>query len=392
MEKGGKRYFFGKRLPHQEQPCIYMREGSDGQDQLLIDPAERGTGKYTAVKPIRASLDGGLLLYEVKQGGERTGTFELFDVERRTTLPDALPRGYLRGFAFAPDGKSFCYVHELAEAKGPHRGADYRHVLGSDFQEDREIYVAGWGEKMRICLVSDAKRIGFLVYRFLEKTLTNFYLKALEGDGAPEHLVKDAEYSFGPLFLPDRILAITDRSAPNLRIVELRRRPKGEPEWVDLVPESDGRIQQWAVAGDRILVSYIRRTAIKVSIFDLAGNRTGELPIRAGEAVRITGASPENEEILLESESFTEPVAIHRYSPGEGKLVPWAKKTIPFDHAGYEHVQVRYTSKDGTEIPMFLVGRRDVLAGGCRPAILPSYGAYAASIPPQFPSSLPFIP
>jgi len=120
---------------------------------------------------------------------------------------------------------------------------------------------------------------------------------------------------------------------------------------VDLVPEGDGRIQQWAVAGDRILVSYIRRTAIEISIFDLEGNRTGELPIRAGETVRITGASPENDEIFLESESFYRAVAIHRYSPGEGKLVPWAKKMIPFDCAGYEHVQVRYASKDGTENP-----------------------------------------
>jgi len=83
-------------------------------------------------------------------------------VERRTTLPDALPARLFARFAFAPDGKSFCYVHELAEAKGPHRRAAYRHVLGSDFQEDREIFFAGWGEKMRLCLVSDAQNIGVL--------------------------------------------------------------------------------------------------------------------------------------------------------------------------------------------------------------------------------------
>ena len=106
LQKVGSRYFFRKRLPDQEQPCICMREGADGEDQLLIDPAERGTGKYTAVKPLRVSPDGRLLLYEVKEGGERTGTFELLEIETRKRLPDLLPRGYLRGFAFAPDGKS----------------------------------------------------------------------------------------------------------------------------------------------------------------------------------------------------------------------------------------------------------------------------------------------
>ncbi len=391
LQKVGNRYFFRKRLPDQEQPCIYMREEPDGKDQLLIDPAERGTGKYTAVKPLRVLRDGRLMLFEVKEGGERTGTFKLLDIESRGTLPDGLPRGYLRGFAFAPDGKSFYYIHEPMDSKRPFYRAAYLHVLGSNFEDDREIFRAGEDEKLRLCLVADATRLGFLVYRFLEKTRTDFYLKPWQSNEAPERIVTNADYSFGPLLLRSRILAITDRYAPNLRIVELRPRPGGEPEWADLVPESDGRIQQWAVAGDRLLVSYIRGTTQQVSIFDLAGNKADEIPVRAGETVRITGASPENDELFLESESFAEPVAIHRYSPREGKRIPWAKKTVPFDSARYEHIQVRYTSKDGTEIPMFLVGCRDVLAGSCHPAILTSYGGYGVSMTPQFSVFVAFL-
>src|SRR6185437_5044280 len=96
LQKVRNRYFFRKRLPDQEQPCVYMREGADGEDQLLIDPTARGTGSFAAVMPVRVSHDGTLLLYEVKEGGERTGTFELLDIATRTRLPDLLPRGYLR--------------------------------------------------------------------------------------------------------------------------------------------------------------------------------------------------------------------------------------------------------------------------------------------------------
>src|SRR5713101_444897 len=116
LQKTGSRYFFRKRLPDQEQPCTYMREGAEGEDQLLIDPSARGTGSFTAVRPVRVSPDGKLLLYEVKEGGERTGTFELLEIETRKRLPDLLPRGYLRGFAFSPDGKRFYYVHEAVDA------------------------------------------------------------------------------------------------------------------------------------------------------------------------------------------------------------------------------------------------------------------------------------
>src|SRR5713226_3708686 len=127
LQKDGSRYFFRKRLPDQEQPCIYVREGAEGEDQLLIDPSARCTGSFTAVKPVRVSPDGKLLLYEVKEGGERTGTFELLDIDARKRLPDFLPRGYLRGFAFAPDSKSFYYVHEALHAQRPFYRAAWQH-------------------------------------------------------------------------------------------------------------------------------------------------------------------------------------------------------------------------------------------------------------------------
>src|SRR5579864_6422458 len=131
IQKVGQRYFFRKRSQGQEQPCIFFREGPEGTDQLLVDPAERGTGLHTAVKPLCASPDARLLLYEVKEGGERTGTFEIIDVDRRKALPEGLPHGYLRGFAFAPDCKSYFYTHEATGAKRPYYRAAYRHVLGT---------------------------------------------------------------------------------------------------------------------------------------------------------------------------------------------------------------------------------------------------------------------
>src|SRR5260370_42051859 len=46
LQKGGDRFFFRKRLPDEEQPCICMRDGAERGEQLLIDPAEPGTSKF----------------------------------------------------------------------------------------------------------------------------------------------------------------------------------------------------------------------------------------------------------------------------------------------------------------------------------------------------------
>jgi prolyl oligopeptidase len=384
LQKAGSRYFFRKRLPDQEQPCIYMREGPDGDDQLLLDPAQNGSGKHRAVEPIRVSPDGKLLLYEIKEGGERTGTFALLEIESRHTLSDVLPQGYLHGFAFAPDGRSFYYVHEPLHAERPFHRAVYQHELASSFGDDQEIFYAGEDKLVHLSLISDAKRLGFLVYRFLETTSIDFYLKSFEHDASAEPILTDARYRFGPLLIGERILAITNRDAPNFRIVELCVHQHRDPEWIDLVPESECRINHWRVVHDRIFVSYIRQTETRISVFDLSGVKMGELPVRGHETVRLLGGSPESDELLTEVESFTEPISIFRHSARTGERSLWATRQIPFNSKNCAHSQVWFTSKDGTRIPMFLVGRQEVVDGGTRPTIMTSYGGYGVSMTPQF--------
>lgn len=389
--KAGNRYFFRKRLAHDEQPSLYMRAGADGEDQLLLDPAHFKTGKYTAVKPLRTSSDGRLLLYEIKQGGERTGSFALLDIERRETLHDVLPHGYLRGFAFAPDGKSFYYVHESAETTRPFARIARHHVVGTSFREDRDVFSAGNDERLRLCLISDEKRLGFLVFKFLEQVRTDFYLTDFEKNGPPEHVLADADYRFGPMLASGRVLAITNRNAPNSRIVELRLLKEGGAEWLDVIPESEDRISRWFAIGGRIVLSYIRPTETKVCVFDFSGTKLGEMPTRCDETVRVTAHSPEGDELLVETESFTQPVRIFRYQMNTRRRTLLAKRAVPFNSAGYIHTRVSYPSRDGTRVPMFLLGRRDVLEGGSHPVIMTAYGGYGVSMTPQFSVFVAFL-
>ena len=391
LKKGGRRYFYRKRLPDQEQPCIYMREIDAGEDQLLVDPADFTTGKHTSVKPIRVSPNGQLLLYEIKEGGERTGTFACLDIQHRQTLSDRLPRGHLRGFAFAPDSKSFYYVHESTSSKSPYHRAVYHHVLGTRFDEDQEIFSAGDSVNLRLCLLSGGNRLGFLVYRFAEKTRTDFYVKTFNSENPPREVIAGADYSFVPRLVSNKIFALTNRDAPNLRIVQIQLRPHQEPEWIDVVPERSNPISAWLIVGERIFASYVRDLATHISIFDFAGQETGEVPVRENETIRLVGGAPEDPELLIETESFTQPISISRYTEASGRCTLWAKRPIPFNSAQYGHTRVWYSSTDGTRIPMSLVGRRDILGSGPHPTIMTSYGGHGISMTPQFSVFVAFL-
>jgi prolyl oligopeptidase len=385
------RYIFRKRLPGQEQPCICMRDGSNGEDQILINPVDRGTGNYTAIKPLKASPDGRLLLYEVKQGGERSGNFELFDIESRKKLPDALPHGYLRGFAFAPDCKSFYYIHEGLEPEPHFPRAAYHHVLGTSSRDDREVFSAEDDEKLRLSLTSDGQRLGFVVSHFLDKTYTDFYVKPFASTSLPQAILTRATYVFVPLLLNNRIFAITDLAAPNLRIVEAHFKANAEPRFVDVVPARDLRIQRYLVAGEYLAVSYVRGTRTEVLVYDLQGKRIGELEVQENETVRLLNGSEDSEDILFEAESFAEPTRIFRYLPSSGRRVLWASKASPFDAEACASKQVWYRSKDGTKIPMFLFGQKDVLESGSHPAIMTSYGGFGVPMTPQFSVFVAFL-
>lgn len=392
LQKVGTRYFFQKRMPGREQPCIFCRDGIDGRDELLIDPTERGTGKYTAVRPLRVSVDGRLLLYEVKEGGERTGRFEFLNIGTREVLPDALPRGYLRGFAFGPDSKAFYYVHQPVEGEESRSRAVYLHVLGTEFGEDSEIFRSDDTANLRLHLIPGQNNIGILVFRYRDSTFTDFYLVLFDDDPTVEPLIKNAAYKFGPVLLGDgRILAITDLDAPNFRIVEVQKRTAQTPKFLELVSAAKVPIQNWVASEERIFVSYLREMRTEIEIFDAWGNRLKPLPFDRSETVRMSGASKSGDELFLEHESFIAPIRVESYSTEDEKSRLWAERKVPFNSDDFAHTQVWFHAKDGTRIPMYLAGRREVLAGGAHPTIMTSYGGYGVSMTPQFSAFVAFM-
>jgi len=392
VQEAGERYLFCKRVSGQEQPCIFVREGANGEDRLLIDPAGRGTGPHTAVKPIRISPDRRLLLYEVKEGGERTGTFEILDIESRLALPDALPRGYLRGFSFAPDSQSFYYVHEAVNANRPHYRAVLQHILGTELDSDREVFVAGNSDKLRLCVVPGKDLLGFILYDFSDKPRTSLYLWRLASEDAPRPVIANVECQFALWLMDDgRALALTDHDAPNRRLVELVVNGNQPVEFVDVIAAKDVPIQNLAITKTRIVVSYVRGTRTQILIYDQAGKYLSELPVGASETVRLLGSSADSDELFVERESFRTPIQLHRYVPKTGETKLWAKRQIPFASEDFDHIQVRFRAKDGTPIPMFLVGRREVLRGGPHPTIMTSYGGYGVPMTPQFSVFVAFL-
>jgi prolyl oligopeptidase len=70
----------------------------------------------------------------------------------------------------------------------------------------------------------------------------------------------------------------------------------------------------------------------------------------------------------------------------------WQKLASPIDAGAFTVEQVRYPSKDGTSIPMFLVHKKGLARDGKNPTLLYGYGGFNISLTPMFASQVaPFL-
>jgi hypothetical protein len=260
------------------------------------------------------------------------------------------------------------YVHEDVGTKEPFRRAAYKHVLGTSFATDEEIFVAGEGRNLRLHILPGRVHLGFVVTRFEKYTVTDFYFWSIGSKKGIALIVRNARYRFGPVLLEDgRILAITDRDAPNLKVVEVRRREDGEAE-LGILSSSP----TCETSRPKLLFSTSR------------ANRVGRVPVEKWDTVRLVGGSEDGEEIFLERESFTKPIQVCSYAVSKTELTLWAARKVPINSQRFSHTQAWFSAKDVTRIPMFLVGLREVLDGGPHAVIMTSYGGYSVPMTPQF--------
>ncbi len=89
-------------------------------------------------------------------------------------------------------------------------------------------------------------------------------------------------------------------------------------------------------------------------VFDLAGRHVRDVALPGfGTVAGFEGKRNEHETFYAFT-SFNTPATIYRYDVPSGASKLWGQPALRFDPRNYLTMQVFYTSKDGTKIPMFL--------------------------------------
>jgi prolyl oligopeptidase len=142
------------------------------------------------------------------------------------------------------------------------------------------------------------------------------------------------------------------------------------------------------MVGDRFIVQVRTDAHERLLVYDKNGTREREIPLPTLGSIGGMSARRRDREVFYSFTSFTYPTTIYRYDPATGESRVFRQPRVSFAPADYQVDQVFYPSKDGTRIPMFIVGRKGLRRNGQNPTLLYGYGGFDVSLTPAFSPAL----
>jgi prolyl oligopeptidase len=116
------------------------------------------------------------------------------------------------------------------------------------------------------------------------------------------------------------------------------------------------------------------------------GKSLGEIPLPgAGIGTASISTNDDRTEAFISYTSFNEPAGVYRIDLAEGKKSElWARPSVPVDPSTVEVKQEFYSSKDGTQVPLFIFHKKGLKLDGNNPCLLYGYGGFNISMTPAF--------
>jgi len=387
---GGNLYFYTRRDAGQNQPVLYVREGVNGEDRVLLDINKLSADGTIALDWWYESNDGKYIAYGTSSNGSEESTLRIIETATGKILPDTIERTRFSSLAWLKDNSGFYYTRNPKKGEVPDGEEVYHvkvffHQLGTDPSKDPLIF----GERPNpqdIPTVTLSEDDRWLLIDVEEGwTKTEMYLQDLRSKNPPVEITTGKNFLYGADIFQGKLYITTNEDAPHYRVfVADTANPKRE-HWKELIRETDAVLQNASVTGGKLFVQYEHNVASELKVFSLEGKELADISQPAIGSVSSASGRYDRNELFYLFESFTVPPSIYRYDLNSGASALWARVDAPsIDSAAYDVHQEWYRSKDGTKVPMFIVSKKGLVRDGKNPALLTGYGGFNVSNSPAF--------
>ncbi|MBA2242841.1 MAG: S9 family peptidase [Chthoniobacterales bacterium] len=381
-------YWLYQRTEEGKQYPIYCRKKADfaAPEEVILDVNELAKGqKFMAVNSFEYSDDNTLLAYSTDVNGHRDYDFHLKNLATGEEVKT--PLGKVADLAWAADNKTIFFVTEN-EAKRNNRL--WRYTQGEReptllYEEHDELF------DLAVDRSRDGK-IAFLGIGSSRTTEFRFLPAAKPKDEWQVLAPRRNEIEYYPEHRDGIFYIRTNDGAKEFRVVTAPSARPGVEHWKELVPAQPGvTIEDFEPFADHAVVVERAEGLIGFRITDFQNKKSQRIDLP--EPAYLAGSEFNVEfstgTFRFKYESPVTPPSVYEYdiATDSKKLLKQVEVLGDYDPTRYLVERVRATAKDGKEVPLDIVRRKDVPVNGSAVCWLQGYGSYGISIDPSFSSN-----
>jgi len=386
--KGGKIFFY-KREGLQNQSVLYVQNSMEEEAKVLIDPNNLSEDGTVALSDISVSENAMYVAYAIADGGSDWRKILVRNIETGDDLPDEVRWVKFSSIEWFKDGFFYSSYDEpkeggeLSNINQFHKV--YYHKLGTNQADDKLIFhnTIYPLRTYQAQVTSDEK---YLIISEKESTQGNsLYIKNLTKEHDFIQLTTSFEYNYFVLdHVNDHLYVLTNYRSPKYKLIKINVNSLDIGNWRDVIPEKKDVLSSATLAGGKIIATYIEDVKSKVEVYNLDGEKETQFQFPALGSVVGLNASYSNNIVFYTYTSFTIPSVVYKYDVSSNETQEFFRPTINADLDAYETKQVFYKSKDGTDVPMFIVHKKGLELNGQNPTLLYGYGGFNVSLNPRF--------
>ena len=390
------RYIYSKNDGLQNQSVIYLQY-PDQEPEVLLDPNTLSDDGTVSLGGGSQSNDGKYFAYLIQRSGSDWVEIYVMDIATRELLPDHIEWAKFTGASWYKDGFFYAAYDKPVEGKEFSNVNEnhkiYYHKLGTSQDQDQLFYenLAQPRYFHEVDLTEDEHYM-FLTESGQGSGGTLWIRDMQDPNGKFVLIAGDMDYFYNPIKVLDgKIYLQTNYDAPKGRVVVA---PVDAPQianWKDLIPESDNVLVSAQMADGKMIVTYDKDAANHAYVYNIEGQMLHEIALPTFGQVGFSCRYDEPE-VYYAFTSFVYPTTIFKYDIEANTSTVFRAPQVDFNPEDFTTEQVFVTSKDGTQVPMFLTYKKALKKDGKNPTLLYGYGGFNITLNPGFSvSRLPFL-
>ncbi|MBR8828077.1 MAG: S9 family peptidase [Gomphosphaeria aponina SAG 52.96 = DSM 107014] len=396
--KEGENYFYFKNDGLQNQSVLYTLTSLDAPARVLLDPNTLSEDGTVALAGLSISNDGKFMAYGLSSSGSDWVEWKVRDVATGKDLSDHLQWVKFSGASWRKDNLGFFYSR-YDEPNAATKLEDvnyfqklYYHRLGTPQAEDTLIYhrpdQKEWGFSGRV--TEDGRYLIISVWLGTDSKNLVFFQDLQAATGEVVELISEFEANYSFIDNDGSVFWFrTDLNAPRGRVIaiDINIPPavrEGKGRITEVISQRDETLEGVSLLNNQFVADYLKDARSSIKIFNLDGSFCREIELPGIGSAGGFGGKRYDTETFYSFTSFTTPPTIYRYDLVTGESRVFRQPNVDFNPDEYEIKQAFYTSKDGTQIPMFITHKKGLKLDGNNPTYLYAYGGFNVSLTPSF--------